>query len=258
MRLHGFPSSIVSDRDPIFTSSFWSELFRLAGCQLHLISAFHPQSDEQSEVVNRVIDMYLRCLAGDRPKEWLRWLPWAEFCYNSSFQTALRATLFKVVYGRDPPTLVTYKPGVARVAAVDRQLLERDEFLVEIREHLLQAQDSMKTQYDLTHRAIEFAVGTWVWLRLHHRAAVSLGRSAMGKLSPCFFGPYQIVQRIGTVAYCLQLPPRARLHGVFHVSLLKPFHGVPPTEVVPLPDIHHGRFVSKPVEVLRGRFMSGG
>lgn len=75
----------MSDRDPVFTSSFWSELFHLTGSKLHLSSAFHPQSDGQTEVVNRVIGMYLRCLSGDRPKDWLRWLPWVEFYYNSSF-----------------------------------------------------------------------------------------------------------------------------------------------------------------------------
>lgn len=82
VRLHGFPCSIVSDRDTVFTSNFWSELFKLAGVKLNMSSAFHPQSDGQSEVVNRIITMYLRCLAGDRPKTWLKWLPWAEFCYN--------------------------------------------------------------------------------------------------------------------------------------------------------------------------------
>lgn len=91
-------------------------------------------------MVNRIIVMYLRCLSCDRPKQWLQWLPWVEFCYNSSFQIALKTTPFKVVYGRDPPTLLSYGPGIARVAAVDQQLRHRDEFLDEIRECLLQAQ----------------------------------------------------------------------------------------------------------------------
>jgi hypothetical protein len=108
VRLHGFPSSIVSDRDPIFTSDFWKELFRLAGVKLLLSSAFHPQTDGQSEVTNRTITMYLRCLAGDRPRTWIKWLPWAEFCYNSSFQTAIGLTPFQVVYGRPPPALLQF------------------------------------------------------------------------------------------------------------------------------------------------------
>lgn len=80
VRLHGLPCSIVSDHDTIFTSLFWTELFKLVGVKLNMSSAFHPQSDGQSEVVNRVITMYLRCLAGDRLKSWLQWLPWAEYC----------------------------------------------------------------------------------------------------------------------------------------------------------------------------------
>jgi transposase InsO family protein len=71
VRLHGIPESIVSDRNPIFTSKFWTELFTLSGVKLQLSSAFHPQSDGQSEAVNKVITMYLRCLAGDRPRQWL-------------------------------------------------------------------------------------------------------------------------------------------------------------------------------------------
>jgi hypothetical protein len=94
VRLHGFPQSIVSDRDAVFTSAFWKELFHLAGTRLCMSSAFHPQSDGQTEVVNKVITMYLRCLTGDRPRQWVRWLPWAEFCYNTSYHTALRDTPF--------------------------------------------------------------------------------------------------------------------------------------------------------------------
>jgi hypothetical protein len=75
VRLHGLPYSIVSDRDPVFTSQFWEELFRLAGVKLLLSSAFHPQIDGQSEVTNRIIVMYLRCLMGDCPRSWLHWLP---------------------------------------------------------------------------------------------------------------------------------------------------------------------------------------
>ena len=68
VRLHGVPCSIVSDRDPVFTSTFWTELFNLAGVMLWLSTAFHPQTDGQSEVTNRIIGVYLRCLAEDRPK----------------------------------------------------------------------------------------------------------------------------------------------------------------------------------------------
>jgi len=137
MRLHGIPCSIVSDRDPVFTSTFWTELFQLSGVELRLSSAFHPQTDGQSEVTNRILGVYLRCLASDRPRSWLCWLPWAKFPYNSSYQTVLRATPFEVVYGRPPPAMASYQPGVARVTALDKQLKERDVFLQEIRDRIL-------------------------------------------------------------------------------------------------------------------------
>jgi transposase InsO family protein len=82
VRLHGLPESIISDRDPVFTSKFWIELCALSDVKLQLSLAFHPQTDGQSEAANKVITMYLRCLAGDRPRQWLKWLSWAEFCYN--------------------------------------------------------------------------------------------------------------------------------------------------------------------------------
>jgi hypothetical protein len=159
VKLHGTPSSIVSDRDPAFTSRFWRELFDMAGFKLQFSSAFHPQSDGQSEVTNKIIAMYLKCLTGDRSRDWLRWLPWAEFCYNSSFQSSLRTTPFRVVYSCDPPSMRTYSLSEARTLAVDGQLRERDEFLTEIRDLLEQAQLLHKTFYYRKHRPMEFTVG---------------------------------------------------------------------------------------------------
>lgn len=142
--LHGFSCSIVSHRDTVFTSVFWVALFWLAGVKLNLSSAFHPQSGGQSEVVKRVIVVYLRCSVGDEPKSWLQRLPWVEFCYNASYQTAPKCSPFRVLYGREPPTLLSYGAGSSKLAAVDRQLRDRDEFIGEIKERLIQSQITTK------------------------------------------------------------------------------------------------------------------
>lgn len=184
VRLHGIPTSIVSDQDPVFTSNFWQDLFRLAGVRTYLSSAYHPQSDGQTEAVNKVIAMYLRCLTGDRPRQWLGCLPWAEYCYNTSYHSALRETPFKVVYGRDAPSLRTYAKGEAVVPAVEDSLLARDKLLCDIRDRLLQAQGYAKKYYDKNHREVSFAIGELVWLRLLHRSAASLGDHTTGKLAP--------------------------------------------------------------------------
>ena len=133
VRLHGIPQSMVSDRDPVFTSAFWKELMRLVGTKPHMSTAFHPQSDGQSEAANRVIIMYLRCLTGDRPKQWLRWLLWAEFVFNTAYQSSLHNTPFRVVYGRDPPSVRSYEPGDSRVPAIAKTMEERDVFLADVR-----------------------------------------------------------------------------------------------------------------------------
>ena len=131
------------------------------------------------------------------------WLPWAEYCYNTSFHMALRATPFEVVYGRPPPAILSYTAGSAKTDTVDGLLRDRDEVLAEIRERLLQAQQLSKKYYDASHRDREFAVGDWVWLRLLHRAAQSLEPRAKGKLGPHYAGPFQVLERIGQVVYRL-------------------------------------------------------
>jgi hypothetical protein len=163
--------------------------------------------------------MYLRCLIGDHPRSWLQWLLWAKYCYNTSFQFAPKMTPFNVVYGRDPPILLKYDAGLSSVAAVDAQLRERDKFLDEIHQRLLLSQDSMKEHHNKKRRTTEFQVGGWTWLRLQHRATAGITSLKHSELSLRFFCPYKVVERIEDVAYRLQLPAKAHILDIFHVTL---------------------------------------
>jgi hypothetical protein len=223
---------------------------------LKLSTAFHPQTDGQSEAVNKTISMYLRCITGDRPRAWLDWLPWAEFCYNS-YHSALKATPFQVVYGREPPPVPPYQVGNAQIETVDVMLAERDEFLSEIKTRLTQAQEYARRHYDAHHRDLEFTPGDWVWLRMLNRPTHSLVPGPHTKLSPKYAGPFQVRERVGTVAYRLGLPENARIHDVFHVGLLKPFKGTPPATTPQLPALHNGRVLLQPDRVLGSNIRQG-
>jgi len=98
---------------------------------------------------------------------------------------------------------------------------------------------------------VAFEVDDWVWLRLHHRTAAGITDGSKGKLAPCFYGPFQVIEKIGSVAYRLRLPPKARIHDVFHVVFLKKHTGDLPATPVALPHIAHGRALPVPAKVLR-------
>jgi transposase InsO family protein len=114
-KLHGMPHSIVSDHDPTFTSNFWQELFKLQGTQLHLSTTYHPQTDGQTEVVNKCLETYLRCFASEKKNQWDQWFPLAEWWYNTSYHTTTHMTPFEEVYGKNPPSVLSYLPGVSKV-----------------------------------------------------------------------------------------------------------------------------------------------
>jgi hypothetical protein len=122
---------------------------------------------------------------------------------------------------------------------------------------LLHAQQLIKRNFGGQHRDIEFQVGDWVWLRIHHRAATSIVQQKISRLSPRYYGPYQVIEHIGDVAYKLQLPTKTHIHDVFHVSFLKKHIGVAPESLPPLPDIKYGKALPQPEQIVRARLNHG-
>ena len=110
-RLHGVPSNIIFDSDKVFLSQFWQELFKVLGTQLKMSTAYHPQTDGQTEVVNRCLETYLWFMISERLKDWRKWILLAEYWYNTNHHTAINTTPYQVVYGQPAPIHRLYLLG---------------------------------------------------------------------------------------------------------------------------------------------------
>ncbi|KAJ3701854.1 hypothetical protein LUZ61_005559 [Rhynchospora tenuis] len=220
-RLHGLPMSIVSDRDPIFTSKFWKELLSKLGVQLNMSTSYHPQTDGQVERVNQCVETYLRSMVFQQQKRWVKWVPLAEYWYNTNFHSSLHTTPFKALYGYDPPVLALGSAPKSSIESVNEVLRERQQMLVNLKLHLVRAQDRMKKFADSKRSERTFSKGDWVYLKLQPYRQISVSGTQNSKLNPRFYGPYEIIDKVGQVAYKLNLPANSSIHPVIHVSQLK-------------------------------------
>lgn len=202
-RLHGLPNTIVLDRDPLFLNRFWKELFKLMGTKLLHSSAYHSQTDGQTEVVNCCLEMYLRAFVYDEPRTWERMLYLAEFCYNTSHHSSINMSPFKALYGRDVTSIHDYIPGSTTTGSIENSLLEHQRIMSSLKHSIEVSKQKMVMQANKKRLDKHFSIGDFVYLRLHKYRQTSVRNRTNQKFSRLFYGPYKVIERIGEVAYKL-------------------------------------------------------
>lgn len=181
---HGFPKTLVLDRDPVFFSEAWENMLTLCGTKLHFSMVYHPQSDGKTEVRNRGLEQYLRTFVADRPTKWANFLPWAELTLNYFHHEGLGTSPFHALYGRVPPPLVAAQPLVKRHDPPTMELIRQSgELLVELRKNMERAQQRMRTSANKHIRDVSFAVGDKVLLKLQQYQQHSVAKPLSAKLA---------------------------------------------------------------------------
>ena len=233
VRLHGIPVSIVSDRDTRFVSQFWRSLHQAMKTKLEFSTAFHPQTDGQSERTIQTLEDMLRAYVLDLKGSWDDHLSLIEFAYNNSYQATIKMAPFEALYGRRCRTPVCWDDVGERKLLGPDIILQTTDKIQLIRKRLFTAQSRQKSYADNQKRELEIQVGNHVLLKVSPTKGV-MRFGVRGKLSPRYVGPFEILEKIGAVAYRLALPPSlAGVHNVFHVSMLRKY--VPdPNHVVEL------------------------
>ncbi|GJS73200.1 putative reverse transcriptase domain-containing protein [Tanacetum coccineum] len=220
---HGIPISIICDCDPRFASNFWKSLQKDLGTSLDMSTAYHPQTNGQSERTIQTLEDMLRACVIDFGNGWVKHLPLVEFSYNNSYHASIKAAPFEALYGRKCRSPVCWAE-VGQVQLTGPEL----------------------------RKPMEFQVGDKVMLKVSPwKGVVRFGKR--GKLNPRYVGPFKVLKKVGAVAYKLELPQElSRVHNTFHVSNLKKCYSDDPL-VVPLEGLQVDdklHFVEEPVEIM--------
>ena len=221
-RLHGLSSTIVSDRDPRFTATFFEEIFDQLGTKLCFSTANHPQTDGQTERVNRQIEDVLRAFVNHKQDNWDKLLPLCEFAINSSRNSSVGNSPFFLMYGQDPkspPDIIAR--GGERSAA---WLQEQQDAIKIARDSMVAAQARQAVYADRGRATSKLKVGDLVLVYRDFLVTPEARRQPSRKLQQKWFGPFPIVREIGPNALELELPPELKCHPVFNVTALKRFH----------------------------------
>ncbi|GJU07163.1 retrovirus-related pol polyprotein from transposon TNT 1-94 [Tanacetum coccineum] len=246
----------------------WSEYVILSACCCPVIldaytplltidikgisTAYHPETDGQSERTIQTLEDMLRACVIDFGSSWDRHLPLVEFSYNNSYHASIKAAPFEALYGRKCRSPVCWSEVGESQLTGPELVRETTEKIVQIKNRLLTARSRQKSYADLKRRLTEFEVGDKVMLKVSPwKGVIRFGKR--GKLSPRFVGPFKVIERIGPVAYKLELPDKLRgIHNTFHVSNLKRCF-VNDDVVIPLEEVQLDsklHFIEEPAEIV--------
>ncbi|GKB36277.1 hypothetical protein Tco_0881219 [Tanacetum coccineum] len=218
---HGVPVSIISDRDSHFTSRLWQSLQKALGTQLDLSTAYHPETNGQSERTIQSLEDMLRACAIDFGGNWDTHLPLVEISYKNSYHTSVKCAPFEALYGKKCRMPIAWAE-VGESHLIGPEIIqETTDKIVQIKERLKTARDRLKSYVDNRRKPLEFSVGDKVLLKVSPwKGVVHFGKRS--KLSQRYVGPFEVVERVGPVAYRLCLPQElVGIHDTFHVSNLK-------------------------------------
>jgi transposase InsO family protein len=215
-KLHGVPQKVVTDRDPLFTSHFTQALCRMLGTKQAMSTAYHPQTDGQTERVNRVLEDMLRMYVSKSQTDWDEKLACAEFAINNADHSSTGTTPFMLNYGHHPYLPVTVLPQ-HRVPAASSFVQRIQRLIAEARQVHRIATERQVQFANARRRDVQFAPGDWVLLSAKNLRF----KEGTPKLLPRWVGPFQVSKKVGGQSYELILPARWKVHDVFHVSKLE-------------------------------------
>nr|GEY75320.1 putative reverse transcriptase domain-containing protein [Tanacetum cinerariifolium] len=249
---HGIPVSIICDRDGRFTSNFWKSFQKALGMDICMNTAYHPETNGQSERTIQTLEDMLRACVIDFGKGWVKHLPLVEFSYNNSYHASIKAAPYEALYGRKCRSPMCWAE-VGESQLIGPELIQETmEKIVLIKQSMQAAQDRQKNYADRKRKPMEFEIRDRVMLKVSHwKGVVRFGKR--GKLNPRYVGPFKVLAKVGKVAYKLELPQElSRVHHTFHVSNLKKCYSDEPL-VMPLEGVHIDdtlQFVEEPVEIM--------
>ncbi|GKA31052.1 putative reverse transcriptase domain-containing protein [Tanacetum coccineum] len=222
------------------------------GTNLDMSTAYHPQTDGQSKRTIQTLEDMLRACVIDFGNGWVKHLPLVEFSYNNSYHASIKAAPFEALYGRKCRSPVCWAE-VGQVQLTGPEIVqETTEKVIQIKQRMQAARDRQKSYADLKRKPMEFQVGDRVMLKVSPwKGVVRFGKR--GKLNPRYVGPFKVLEKVGSVAYKLELPQElSRVHNTFHVSNLKKCYSDEPLAVL-LEGLHIDdklQFVEEPIEIM--------
>lgn len=233
LKLHGIPVSIVSDRGPQFISKFWKAFCKSLSISVDLSTAYRPCTDGQSEIVNQILEQYLRNYINYHQDDWCDLLPLAELAVNNAINASTKTSPFFANFGFHPKTNDLPTPAQDSLPFDNLKIIDN---LDTLKKHLKEAQERYKKFADTNRLDFQLSPGDLVFLSSKN---IKTNRPSQ-KLDHKRLGPYKVIEQIGKSSYRLDLPRTMNIHNVFHISLLEPHHSsqipgrtpAPPTAII--------------------------